>query len=54
MDNLMQKMQGDDYLEQKLQVSLGEYYAPLRFIRSLRNKRDMIQARILFEPNFVK
>ena len=54
MDNLMQQMQGDDYLEQKLQVSLGEYYAPLRFIRSLRNKRDMIQARIMFEPNFVK
>ena len=54
MDNLMQQMQGDDYLEQKLQVSLGEYYAPLRFIYSLRNKRDMIQARIFFEPNFVK
>ena len=54
MDNLMQQMQGNDYLEQKLQVSLGEYYAPLRFIYSLRNKRDMIQARIFFEPNFVK
>lgn len=40
-----------DYLEEKLQASLGEYYAPLRFVSTLKGQANL-QARMFFVPNF--
>ena len=40
-----------DYLEQKLQTYLGEYYEPLRFVSTLSGKPEL-QARMYFVPNF--
>lgn len=39
-----------DYLEQKLQTCLGEYYEPLRFVSTL-DGRPELQARMFFVPN---
>lgn len=39
-----------DYLEQKLQSCLGEYYEPLRFVSTL-DGRPELQARMFFVPN---
>ena len=40
-----------DYLEQKLQSTLGVYYAPLRFVSTL-GSQPQLQARMYFVPNF--
>ena len=50
MDGLMQQVQ-DDYLENRLQSFLGEYYQPLMFVGTL-DGRPSLQARIPYEPNF--
>ena len=50
-ENLMNRMKSDDYLEQKVQATLGEYYAPLRFVSTLKSPTDMLQARMFFVPN---
>lgn len=47
-DLLADKKNG--YMERELRAALGEYYRPLSFIRSVEG-RDMLQARIFFEPN---
>lgn len=50
MDGLMQQVQ-DDYLENRLQSFLGEYYKPLMFVGTL-DGRPSLQARIPYNPNF--
>lgn len=42
-----------DYMEEKLQTALGEYYQPLRFVGGLRSfdARSCVQARIFYVPN---
>ena len=40
----------DDYLESRMQMALGEYYEPLRYIYTIKGK-DCLQAKIPFEPN---
>lgn len=50
MDGLMQQVQ-DDYLENRLQSFLGEYYKPLMFVGTL-DGRPSLQARIPYSPNF--
>lgn len=47
LDNATQK----DYLEEKLQSTLGVYYAPLRFVSTLKGQAQL-QARMYFVPNF--
>ena len=39
-----------DYLEEKLHATLGEYYAPLRFVSTLSTQSCM-QARMFYVPN---
>ncbi len=39
-----------DYLEEKLHATLGEYYAPLRFVSTLSTQSCM-QARMIYVPN---
>lgn len=39
-----------DYMERRLQSTLGEWYRPLRFAATLEG-RDCLQARMPFEPN---
>lgn len=51
MENLMQSVAKQDYMEQKLRLALGEYYAPLQFVTGLRGRANL-QARIFFAPNF--
>lgn len=50
MDNLMKATVKQDYLEQKLRVALGEYYAPLQFAGTLDSKASL-QARMFYVPN---
>ena len=50
IEKLMEPAQGDDYLERKLQTTLGEYYEPLRFIRDA-DRNSMLQARMFYLPN---
>ena len=42
-----------DYMEEKLQTALGEYYQPLRFVGGLRSfdAKSCVQARIFYVPN---
>ena len=47
LDDATQK----DYLEEKLQSTLGVYYAPLRFVSTLKGQAQL-QARMYFVPNF--
>lgn len=49
LETLMAEKRGG-YMERELRATLGSYYAPLMFARSLEG-RDMLQARLLFEPN---
>lgn len=42
--------EGDDYLEQKLQLMLGEYYEPLNFVLHA-DQNSMLQARMFYLPN---
>lgn len=49
-DQMMKSTVEKDYLEEKLQTTLGDYYAPLRYVTGLKG-RDYLQARIFFEPN---
>lgn len=39
-----------DYLENHMQMALGEYYEPLRYVYSIKGK-DCLQAKMPFEPN---
>ena len=43
-----------DYMEERLQAVLGDYYAPLQFVRSLNglDPKSYLQARMYFVPNF--
>lgn len=50
IQNLMNKAAGQDYMEQKLRLVLGEYYEPLSFVTGLRGQVEL-QARMLFVPN---
>lgn len=50
IENLMNKAAGQDYMEQKLRLVLGEYYEPLNFVTGLRGQVEL-QARMLFIPN---
>ena len=49
MDGLMDEMQ-NDYLENRLQTFLGEYYRPLMFVGTY-DGRPSLQTRIPFDPN---
>ena len=49
LDQLTKTLESN-YLESKLQYTLGEFYQPLRFAKTLEG-RDCIQARIPFTPN---
>lgn len=48
-DQLMNKTVRRDYLEEKLQATLGEYYAPLCFLRSIGGT-NVLQARMFYVP----
>lgn len=50
MSKLLDKATKNDYMETRLRTALGEYYAPLNFVTSLRG-RDCLQARIPYAPN---
>ena len=53
MDQLLNTASTDDYMEEKLKVALGEYYAPLRFVSTLRGTdvKNCVQARLYYLPN---
>lgn len=53
MDQLLNTVSTDDYMEEKLKVALGEYYAPLRFVSTLRGTdvKNCVQARLYYLPN---
>ena len=53
MDQFLNATAKDDYMEQKLRIALGEYYAPLRFVSSLRSydAKNCVQARMYYLPN---
>lgn len=53
MDQLINSTIKRDYMEEKLQTALGEYYAPLRFVSTLNGMKpqDCLQARMFFVPN---
>lgn len=46
----MMKEGGDDYMDSHLRSYLGEYYTTFNLIRNI-GQRDLIQARLPFEPN---
>ncbi len=50
MDQFTSAKKGDDYLEQKLQLMLGEYYEPLNFVLHA-DQNSMLQARMFYLPN---
>lgn len=50
LTNLQNSTQGDDYIERKLRMALGEYYEPLKFVSTLK-QNDYMQARMFFAPN---
>ncbi len=53
LDQLANSTIKRDYMEEKLQTALGEYYAPLRFVSGLRGMtpQNCLQARIYYVPN---
>lgn len=53
IDQFMQATIKRDYMEEKMQAALGEYYAPLRFVSSLNgaNAQSWMQARVFYVPN---
>lgn len=54
IDQVLDSTVKRDYMEERLQTVLGEYYAPLRFVRSLNglDPKSYVQARMYFVPNF--
>lgn len=50
MDNLMEDLNGDSYMERKARLVLGDYYKPLQMLPQLENG-NYLQARIPFEVN---
>ncbi len=54
LDQLLESTVKRDYMEERLQTVLGEYYAPLQFVRSLNgvDPKSYLQARMYFVPNF--
>lgn len=50
MRQLVEAASKEDYMERKLRLALGEYYAPLRFVSALP-ARPSLQARVFFVPN---
>lgn len=50
MDNLMDNLNGDSYMERKARLVLGDYYKPLQMLPQLENG-NYLQARIPFEVN---
>lgn len=50
-ESLLESTVKKDYFEEKLQATLGEYYSPLLFLRTLDSAAPL-QARIPFLPNF--
>lgn len=53
MDQFISATNKDDYMESKFRMALGEYYAPLRFVTSLRSydAKSCLQARLYYIPN---
>ena len=53
IDQFMDATIKRDYMEEKMQAALGEYYAPLRFVSSLKgaNAQSCLQARVFYVPN---
>lgn len=53
IDQFMDATIKRDYMEEKMQAALGEYYAPLRFVSSLNgaNAQSCLQARVFYVPN---
>lgn len=49
-DQFLESTLKKDYLEEKLHATLGEYYAPLRFVSTLSTQSCM-QARMFYVPN---
>lgn len=45
MDQLFEKMSADNYLNEQLKSTLGEYYEPFVFVKNM-NKQNVIQARM--------
>lgn len=50
MDQFMNAAKQKDYLEERIQTTLGEYYAPLSFVLNA-DHNSMLQARIFYLPN---
>lgn len=50
LDQLLEATSKDDYMERKMRMALGEYYAPLRFASTV-SSQPSLQARIFFAPN---
>lgn len=50
MEQFMGKMSGDSYIDNRLRLTMGEYYEPFMLMRNI-NKHNAIQARIPFMIN---
>jgi protease IV len=49
MDQIMSELDGgDNYLDEKMRQTLGEYYAPFEFLKTI-NTQNAIQARMPFD-----
>ena len=49
-EQLASSTKKDDYMERKLRMMLGEYYAPLSFMVNAK-EHNMLQARMFFIPH---
>lgn len=50
MEQFMSKISGDSYIDNRLRLTMGEYYEPFMLMRNI-NKHNAIQARIPFMIN---
>lgn len=50
LDQLLNENKGDEYLEKRLQSTLGAYYEPLQFVLNA-DQNSMLQARMFYLPN---
>lgn len=50
MESLGEAASDNDYLEQRVRTTLGEYYAPLSFVLNA-DRNSMLQARMFYLPN---
>ncbi|MDE6647480.1 MAG: hypothetical protein K2K03_06570, partial [Prevotella sp.] len=50
LSSLLNKVSSQNYLDEQMHATLGEYYEPLRFVKSI-NRQSAIQARLPYYLN---